>query len=48
MDQEYDVKIGVLELLIRILKEHEERLDAIVSRLEATELNQKIKRSFGG
>ena len=36
----YTEKIDVLELLINILREHEEKLDELVTRLEAEDVRR--------
>jgi len=36
----YTEKLDVLDLLINILREHEEKLDELVSRLEAEDLRR--------
>lgn len=41
-------KMDVLDLLINIIKEHEEKLDELISRLENTETIQKSNIDLGG
>jgi len=46
-DEEYSEKMGVLDLVINVLKDHEKRLDELLWKLEAIieeELNEKIRK----